>query len=135
MEGVATSYARTHIKDLWLLVFGNFGNVLNYYDKKEIARTTLACFPNCTWPVGFVEYCAKKHSLTEKGVSSKWLNRNKTEVAGLSKELLRNAYFGCKIQKAVEYAKREINNRCNPLYNIDKIPSGLNQYNLLSAIR
>ena len=135
MESIYAHYPRTIVKELWLLIFGNFGNVLEHYDKKDISKRTLACFQNSTWPVGFFDYCAKKHALGAKGVPSKWLSRHKTEVAGVSTELLRSVYFGCKIQKAVENAKRNINNKCNPLYDEKKIPSGLNQHNLLSAIR
>ena len=135
MEHVALECPRTNMKNLWMLAFGNFSEVLNHYTLKDSSRRTLHCFPQGVWPPGFIEYCFTRNLDSSKAVPKKWLQRQKNEIANAHPDTYKQLYAGHKILGVVKRVKRVINNELNPLYKEDKIPSGLNSLHLLYAIR
>lgn len=135
MEHVALECARTNLRNLWMLAFGNFGDVLQHYTLKDASRRTLHSFPQGTWPSGFVEFCIAKNMDPSKSVPKKWLQRQKNEIVGAPPDTYKQLYAGHKIIGVVKRLKRIINNELNPLYKEERIPSGLNSLHLLYAIR
>ena len=135
MEDRSLECPKTNLRNLWMLAYENFGDVIQHYVLKEASKRTLESFPQQVWPQGFVEFCAVKNMNSAKPVPKKWIQRQKNEIANVQPDTYKHLYAGYKIVAVVKRAKRIINNELNPLYREDKVPSGLNSLHLLYAIR
>ena len=109
------------MRNLWLLAFSNFGEVLNCYHMKDASTRTLCFFANHNWPPLFQQYCVTRNIDAVKSVPKKWISRQRNEIGDSSPETIKQLYAGSRIVGVVKRVKRIINNELNPIYRVDKI--------------
>jgi hypothetical protein len=79
--------------------------------------------------------CVTRNIDAVKSVPKKWIQRQRHEIGDFLPETTKQLYARSRIVGVVKRVKRIINNELNPIYRVDKIPSGINIIQFLYAIR